>query len=146
MACHHAAHDRTGEVVLIDRGFVPEEMRDPSSRAQGELGGVVAVTGFVRVPETQGYLHPRQRGRGQSLVLARSCTPWRASIGAAEVAPFFLEAEKSDVPGGWPEGGQTRLELPNNHLQYAITWFLMAGALLVIYGAYVRSLYRPSLL
>jgi surfeit locus 1 family protein len=46
------------------------------------------------------------------------------------------------VPGGWPEGGQTRLALPNNHLQYAITWFLMAAALLVIYGLYVRGLYR----
>ena len=66
------------------------------------------------------------------------------AIGAAEVAPFYLEAEKSDVPGGWPEGGQTRLELPNNHLQYAITWFLLAACLLVIYGVYVRSLYRPS--
>ena len=51
--------------------------------------------------------------------------------GRIEVAPFFLEAEKSDVPGGWPEGGQTRLEIPNNHLQYAITWFLLAACLLV---------------
>ena len=47
-----------GEVVLIDRGFVPEELRDPSSRAQGELGGVVAVTGIVRVPETQATFMP----------------------------------------------------------------------------------------
>jgi surfeit locus 1 family protein len=57
-------------------------------------------------------------------------------------APFFLEAEKSDVPSGWPEGGQTRLELPNNHLQYAITWFLLAGAVVVIYLVYVRGAYR----
>jgi surfeit locus 1 family protein len=55
---------------------------------------------------------------------------------------LFLEAEKSPVPGGWPEGGQTRLDIPNNHLQYAITWFLLAAALLVIYGVYVRSLRR----
>ena len=46
------------------------------------------------------------------------------------------------MPGGWPEGGQTRLELPNNHLQYAITWFLLAGALVVIYLVYVRGAYR----
>ena len=59
-----------------------------------------------------------------------------------DVPPFFIEAEKSDVPGGWPEGGQTRLSLPNNHLQYAITWFGLAAALIVIYAFYVRSLYR----
>jgi surfeit locus 1 family protein len=57
-------------------------------------------------------------------------------------APLFLEVEKSDIPGGWPEGGQTRLELPNNHLQYAITWFLLAGAVVIIYLVYVRSAYR----
>ena len=39
------------------------------------------------------------------------------------VAPFIIEAEPSDVPGGWPRGGATRLDIPNNHLQYAITWF-----------------------
>ena len=72
--------------------------------------------------------------------MARSMFP----AGAVEVAPFFLEAEKSDVPGGWPEGGQTRLDLPNNHLQYAITWFLLALCLLVIYAVYVRGLYRRS--
>jgi len=130
-----------GEVVLIDRGFVPEELRDPSSRAQGELGGVVAVTGVVRVPETEGTFTPDNEV-GANRWFWRDLDAMARSIGAAEVAPFYLEAEKSDVPGGWPEGGQTRVELPNNHLQYAITWFLMAAALLIVYGAYVRSAYR----
>ena len=65
--------------------------------------------------------------------LARSMFPGEA----VRVAPFVLEAEKGETPGGWPEGGQTRLDLPNNHLQYAITWFLLAAALLGVYGAYV---------
>jgi len=60
-----------------------------------------------------------------------------------EVAPFVIEAEPSDVPGGWPRGGATRLDIPNNHLQYAITWFLLAFCLLIIYVVYVRSRMRP---
>jgi surfeit locus 1 family protein len=59
-------------------------------------------------------------------------------------APFFLEADRSDIPGGWPLGGQTRLDLPNNHLQYAITWFLLALCLVVIYVIYVRSRLRAA--
>ncbi len=118
-----------GEVVLIDRGFVPDELRNPASRAQGELDGVVAVTGIVRVPETQGTFTPDNEV-GANRWFWRDLQAMARSIGAAEVAPFYLEAEKSDVPGGWPEGGQTRLELPNNHLQYAITWFLLAACLL----------------
>ena len=132
-----------GEVVLIDRGFVPDELRNPASRAEGELDGVVAVTGIVRVPEAQGTFTPDNEV-GANRWFWRDLQAMARSIGAAEVAPFYLEAEKSDVPGGWPEGGQTRLELPNNHLQYAITWFLLAACLLIVYGLYVRSLYRPS--
>ena len=131
-----------GEVVLIDRGFVPDELRNPASRAQGELDGAVAVTGIVRVPETQGTFTPDNEV-GANRWFWRDLQAMARSIGAAEVAPFYLEAEKSDVPGGWPEGGQTRLELPNNHLQYAITWFLLAACLLVVYGA-LRSEPLPA--
>jgi surfeit locus 1 family protein len=131
------------EVVLIDRGFVPDELRNPASRAKGELDGMVAVTGIVRVPEAQGTFTPDNEV-GANRWFWRDLQAMARSIGAAEVAPFYLEAEKSDVPGGWPEGGQTRLDLPNNHLQYALTWFLLAACLLVVYGLYVRSLYRPS--
>ena len=56
--------------------------------------------------------------------------------GAPDIAPFFLEAERSDIPGGWPLGGQTRLDLPNNHLQYALTWYGLAAALVLVSGIY----------
>jgi surfeit locus 1 family protein len=51
---------------------------------------------------------------------------------------FFLEAGPAKNPGGYPIGGQTRIDLPNDHLQYAITWFSLAGALMVIYILYHR--------
>lgn len=132
-----------GAVVLIDRGFVPDELRNPASRVKGELDGPVAVTGIVRMPETQGAFTPDNE-IGANRWFWRDLLAMARSIGAAQVAPFYLETEKSDVPGGWPEGGQTRLDFPNNHLQYALTWFLLAAGLLTVYGLYVRSLYRPS--
>lgn len=64
--------------------------------------------------------------------------------GTTEIAPFFLEAEASDVPGGWPKGGQTRLAFPNNHLQYALTWFLLAISVVVIFALYLRSVLRED--
>jgi surfeit locus 1 family protein len=134
----------TGEVVLIDRGFVPDALRDPASRKQGEIEGPVTVIGLARPPETQGHFVPdndaaRNRWFWRDLTgMARSMFP----SGAPNLAPFFLEAEKSDVPGGWPRGGQTRLDIPNDHLQYAITWFAIAFCLVVIYVLYVRSRWR----
>lgn len=135
-----------GEMVLVDRGFVPDELKDPSSRPLGQVENVVTVTGIVRIPERPGLFTPDNEPAANRWfwrdlhAMARSMFQQRL----IEVAPFFLEAEASPVPGGWPEGGQTRLDIPNNHLQYAITWFLLAAALLVVYGLYVLSLRRPK--
>jgi surfeit locus 1 family protein len=135
-----------GELVLVDRGFVPDQLKHPSTRASGEIEGTTTVTGIVRIPETQGLFTPNNEPEVNRWF-------WRDLNGMVtsmfptatlDVPPFFIEAEKSEVPGGWPEGGQTRLSLPNNHLQYAITWFGLAAALIVIYAFYVRSLYRQE--
>ncbi|MGH6864776.1 MAG: SURF1 family protein [Methyloceanibacter sp.] len=133
-----------GEVVLVDRGFVPPSIKDPSSRALGQITGVVSVTGLVRMGEQGGIFTPdndAQKNRWFSRDLpgmARSMFP----SGTIQVAPFFIEADDSNVPGGWPDGGQTRLQIPNNHLQYAITWFSLAAALAILYGVYVHRVYR----
>jgi surfeit locus 1 family protein len=135
-----------GELVLVDRGFVPDQLKDSSTRASGEIEGTTTVTGIVRIPETQGLFTPNNEPEVNRWF-------WRDLNGMVtsmfptatlDVPPFFIEAEKSEVPGGWPEGGQTRLSLPNNHLQYATTWFGLAAALIVIYAFYVRSLYRQE--
>jgi surfeit locus 1 family protein len=135
-----------GDMVLVDRGFVPDMLRDPSSRPLGQVENVVTVTGIVRSPELRNMFTPDNEPEPNRWFwrdlqgMARSMFP----SGVIQAAPFFLDAEKSAIPGGWPEGGQTRLEIPNNHLQYAITWFLLAACLLAIYGLYVRSLYRQD--
>ncbi|HZJ13032.1 MAG TPA: SURF1 family protein, partial [Methyloceanibacter sp.] len=130
-----------GDMILVDRGFVPDELRDPASRALGQVDKLVTVTGIVRSPEIQGPFIPDNEPEANRWFwrdlagMARSALP----AGAIQVAPFFLDADKSEVPGGWPEGGQTRLETTNNHLQYAITWFLLGACLLIVYGLYARS-------
>ena len=135
-----------GEVVLIDRGFVPDGLKAPASRPQGQLEGTVAVTGLARQPEAQARFVPdnepeHNRWFWRDLgAMSKSMFP----AGAPDIAPFILEAERSDIPGGWPLGGQTRLDLPNNHLQYALTWFLLALCLVVIYVIYVRGRLRAA--
>lgn len=130
-----------GEMVLIDRGFVPDELKDPSSRPSGQVESVTTVTGIVRGSDQQGLFTPDNEPKANRWfwrdlrAMSRSMFP----EGTIEVAPFFVEADKTQVPGGWPEGGQTRLDIPNNHLQYAITWFLLAAGLLVVYVLLLRS-------
>jgi surfeit locus 1 family protein len=62
-----------------------------------------------------------------------------AADGLRRVMPFYVDADATPNPGGWPQGGLTRVRLPNHHLQYALTWFSLAAALLVIYVLYHRQ-------
>jgi surfeit locus 1 family protein len=55
---------------------------------------------------------------------------------AGRVSPLFLDAEAQ--PGEtWPRGGVTRLDLPNRHLEYALTWYGLALALIGVYSIFV---------
>ncbi len=137
------ADERT---VLIDRGFVPEQYRDPSTRRAGQFQDIVTVTGLIRMSESPRLFVP-DNDPGQNQWFSRNLDEMAASMYPernVRVVPFFLEAVDSDIPGGWPKGGQTRLELPNNHLQYALTWFGLALCLVGVYGVYVWGAIREK--
>ena len=135
-----------GDMVLIDRGFVPYDLKEPAGREAGQVESVVAMTGILRTPEIQTVFTPDNEPQANRWFwrdlggMARSMFP----DGTVQIAPFFLEAEASDVPGGWPKGGQTQLVISNNHLQYALTWFSLALVLIVIYTLYVRKISREG--
>ena len=61
--------------------------------------------------------------------------------GADLASPYYLELDDNPVPGGLPIGGQAKVQLPNNHLQYAITWYSLALSLIVVFVIYHR---RPE--
>jgi len=133
-----------GGLVLVDRGFVPDRLRDPASRPNGQLQGTVEITGLARPPESQGLFLPDNEPENNRWFF-RDLNGMVFSMyptATLDPTPFFIEAEQSDVPGGWPRGGETKLDLPNNHLQYALTWFLLAFCLVVIYAVYVRQALR----
>jgi surfeit locus 1 family protein len=121
-----------GATLLVDRGFVPTDRRAPATRSGGEIAGPTAATGLLRLPEPPGWFTPANEPDKNSWfsidipAMARA-----AGIGAA--LPFYVDADKTSVPGGLPQGGQTITDLPNNHLQYAITWYALALALIAIY-------------
>lgn len=124
--------------LLVDRGWVPPERKGPASRAAGEIDGTVAITGFVRRGQSQGWLTPDNEPPHQ-LWFWFDLPAMSKAAGIDPPASFYLEADATPNPGGLPVGGQTPIELPSPHLNYAITWFSLAGALAVIYFAWHRQ-------
>ncbi|WOS63591.1 SURF1 family protein [Sinorhizobium fredii] len=129
-----------GRALFVNRGFVPFEKKDAATRPEGEVTGTVTIDGLAR---------SRLSEKPSSLVpdndIAKNIFYWKdldamastAGIAADRVLPFFVDADASKNPGGLPIGGVTQFDLPNNHLQYALTWYGLAAALLVVSGAYL---------
>jgi surfeit locus 1 family protein len=60
--------------------------------------------------------------------------PAMASYAGLEpLATWYVEAGDFPNPGGFPVGGQPKVDLPNDHLEYAVTWYSLALVLFVIY-------------
>ena len=127
-----------GRIVLFDRGWVPSEQKEGASRAAGQLAGRVELTGVVRRSQIQRQFAP-DNVPDKNVWFHVDVPLMRKLAGGApdpRLDVFFLEADATPNPGGVPIGGQTRLDIPNDHLQYAITWFAIALALTGVYLAY----------
>jgi len=132
-----------GRAILIDRGWIPLDRKDPTTRAEGELAGRVSVDGLLRSSQKQSWLVPDNDPK-MNVWFYVDVPAMAREAGLARVAPYFIEAGPAKNPGGYPIGGQSHIELPNNHLEYAITWYSFAVSLAVIYFLYHRNLAREE--
>ena len=134
-----------GIVALVDRGTVPDNLRDTTMRP--ETAGPTEVLGVVRAHNAaRGYFDPDNNvGRNEwywwdvPAMLASISVP-----ADAKVAPFILQALPGSDLKKFPRAAPPQVALSNNHLQYAITWFSLALVLLVIAGLFIRKLVARS--
>ncbi|KJC60524.1 surfeit locus 1 family protein [Bradyrhizobium sp. LTSPM299] len=114
-----------GTTVLVNRGFVPPDRRDPATRREGDPQGTVSVAGLLRMSEPKGgFLRNNDPAAGRWF--SRDVAAIAAVHGLPQTAPFFIDADAVQSPGGYPVGGLTIVRFPNNHLIYALTWFALA--------------------
>jgi surfeit locus 1 family protein len=131
-----------GGIVFVNRGFVPDALKDPAKRAAGQLNGEIEVTGLVRKAGIKANFIPENDPQ-------KNLWHWRdldglvaSAFGTAahQHVPFFIDAEASAAAqGDGPKGGATLARLSNRHLEYALTWFGLAAALLSIFVIYARA-------
>ncbi len=124
-----------GRYLFVNRGFVPYDRKDASTRPEGQIEGVQTVIGLARAELTEkpSSLVPDNDEKA-NIFYWKDLTRMAASVDlpADRVLPFFLDADATPVAGGLPKGGVTQIDLPNNHMQYAITWYGLAVALIAV--------------
>lgn len=127
-----------GWIVLVNRGFVAPENRDRAMRRAAEPGGPVTVIGLLRISEPGGgFLRSNDASRDRWYSRDVAAIAEARRLGA--VAPYFIDAEAVPGDGRQPVGGLTVVTFPNNHLQYALTWFALAGLALLGLARVLRS-------
>lgn len=114
-----------GAITFINRGFVPMDKRDVQLRKEGNIFGNTTITGLLRMSEGGGFF-PRKNNPERNLWYTRQLPAMAEKVGLSNVAPYFIDADKTPNIGGLPIGGLTIVSFPNNHLSYAITWFTLA--------------------
>lgn len=124
--------------VMVNRGWVPFDKQDPAKRAEGQVAGPVTIEGIVRLQRPPGWFTPDDDPKKNNWFTVNS-EKMAQETGVPLAGGFYVVADMSDTPGNFPVGRQWRLDIRNNHLEYAITWFALAAALLVIYLLYHRK-------
>ena len=123
--------------IVINRGYVAANTRTNVGAApQGD----VEIVGTLRWPEEGTYFTPGDEP-ANNVWYRRDPVSIAAAKNWGAVAPFYIEQEAPQLPGA-PKAGPLVVKLPNNHLQYAITWFGLAGALAAVYFVWLRGRLR----
>lgn len=132
-----------GVVVLVNRGWAPRGWKNPIRPETAPQPGPVTVEGVLRAGGRPSRWTPDNEPAGGVWYYTDASAMARAA-GLSGVKPYILDATAPEgaAPNSgraaedFPIGGQTRADLPNNHLQYALTWFALAAALIGVYIAF----------
>jgi surfeit locus 1 family protein len=129
-----------GGAVVVNRGFVPQGMREHPGRAQDGTAAL-DIVGVLRWPEARGLFMPSDEP-DKNLWFVRDPVAIAAAKGWGAVAPFFVEQEAPAPPDGWPRPGPLKVNLRNEHLPYALIWYGLALALVVVFAVWARAALR----
>jgi len=140
-----------GETVVVNAGFVQNTMQDreQQDRAVARLVSKqpVTLTGYIRFPESAGLLTPPDNP-AKRLWFTRDHLAMARALGWGEggtpVAPFYIDLEQPVPASGIPKPGPLEVHRKDDHLQYAITWFGLAGAVVIAFGLWLRAQRRAA--
>jgi surfeit locus 1 family protein len=124
--------DDGGPVVMVNRGWVPLGADGKPAAYAPPPAGTVTVEGVARRPLPQGWMQPDNSPATNEWFWA-DLPAMAAAAGLGAAAPVVVEQAAGPDRARYPLGGQTNIDLPNNHLEYAITWFGFAVILVAIY-------------
>lgn len=131
-----------GKTILVNRGWVPFELRDKAQRPDGLLPGERTVTGLLRFVKPRSMIENwvvPENEPGNNAWFNIDPEAMAKQAGLPSLPEYYILSSDQSERGNLPQGRQWTLDVRNDHLQYAITWYSLALGLLVIYVIYHRK-------
>lgn len=125
-----------GFTLIVNRGWVPERDRRPADRPETLPDGEVTVVGIVRRDAVRGSFVPDNEPANDVWLYVDIAEIARERGLGAPVANYYVDVLRPAGPYTLPIGAKSSIDVRNEHLQYAITWLLLAATLVVIYVLY----------
>lgn len=133
-----------GPTVLVNRGWVPMDRRRPESRPETLPAGEVTVDGIIQQAGRKGYFVPENEP-GREIWFTVQIDEMAAHLGVGPLADYYIDALRPHRrPSELPVGAVAEINVRNEHLQYAATWFLLAATLIVVYVVWHRQTARAE--
>jgi len=129
-----ALERNVGDPILVDRGWVPDKRSAPLAQTEDD----VKLEGYIRPSDTPGMFSATDSPTARRFYTLNAETIG-AALGLQRVAPFFLVAVGPPPKERFPDPARHLPRPPNNHLSYAITWYGLAAALVVIFVLWARK-------
>lgn len=137
-----------GSVVLVDRGWVPEQMDQPPIADAPPPIGTVTVTGLVLPTESDGGPPLGDR----RLVTRVDIGQLAQAIGGRVAPVWLLQSPEAGVPSPVPGVPPDALPEPQSlvpldegpHLGYAVQWYSFAVIAIVGWGILVRRDWKEA--
>ncbi|WP_114009764.1 SURF1 family protein [Cohaesibacter intestini] len=131
--------------VIVNRGFVPDAMKEPQSRPDTLVTGEQTLTGLMRFDEPKNWNSP-DADKVKNVWIVRQVAEMAAylNLPPEKTAPYWIDLTKGQGVNGLPQGGETRITFTNSHLQYALTWFGLAGVLVLVFGVWLVRTVRAT--
>lgn len=125
-----------GDMIIVNRGWIPASAKNTDDYARAPKGKQI-ITATIRTTDERNYFTPANQP-DKNIWFGRDMLQMGA-YAKLNVLPYSLDVIGDAVKDVYPVPSDGKIELRNDHLSYAITWFLIGTGMIIITLLYHRK-------
>lgn len=131
----------SNKTVFVNRGYVPEELKDPQKRVLGQTSQTIEVAGLYRSAQERSWFDGANDPARNIWYVRAPAEMWPVDPADPVLDEHwaYVDMTGPEPAGGWPKPIADQVRISNRHLEYALTWYALAATLAVIFVGFARG-------